>query len=54
VVQVVPDGPGPYVIWKYEPHAAVQHFQPTIGSGSGHHPKQHTRHRQRRQHRTQR
>jgi len=58
VVQVVPYGPGPYVIWKYEPHAAVQHFQPTIGSGSGHRPKQHPRHlgahRQRRQHRTQR
>jgi hypothetical protein len=50
---VVPDGPGPYVIWKYQPHAAVQHYQPTIGSGSGHHTKQPAHHRKR-QHRNQR
>ncbi len=54
VVEVVPDGPGPYVIWKYQPHAAVQHYQPTIGSGSGHHTKQPPAHHRKRQHRNQR
>ena len=54
VVEVVPDGPGPYVIWKYQPHAAVQHYQPTIGSGSGHHTRQHGAHHRKRQHRNQR
>jgi hypothetical protein len=57
VVEVVPDGPGPYVIWKYQPHAAVQHYQPTIGSGSGHttqHAKRPGGHRRQRQHRNQR
>ena len=49
VVEVVPDGPGPYVIWKYQPHAAIQHYQPTIGSGAGH-PKQPGAHRRKRQH----
>jgi dolichyl-phosphate-mannose-protein mannosyltransferase len=53
VVEVVPDGPGPYVIWKYEPHAAVQHYQPTIGSVSGHHTTQPGAHRKR-EHRNQR
>jgi hypothetical protein len=36
VAQVVPYGPGPYVIWRYQPHAAVQHYQPTIGTGPAH------------------
>jgi hypothetical protein len=54
VVEVVPDGPGPYVIWKYQPHAAVQHYQPTIGSGSGHHTRQPGTHHRKRQHRNQR
>jgi hypothetical protein len=54
VLEVVPDGPGPYVIWKYQPHAAVQHYQPTIGSGSGHHPEQPGAHRRKRHHRNQR
>jgi hypothetical protein len=45
------------VIWKYQSHAAVQHYQPTIGSGSGHttqHAKRPGGHRRRRQHRNQR
>jgi hypothetical protein len=42
------------VIWKYQPHAAVQHYQPAIGSGSGHHTKQPGAHRRKRQHRNQR
>jgi hypothetical protein len=54
VVEVVPDGPGPYVIWKYQPHAAVQHYQPTIGSGSSHDTRQPGAHRRNRQHRNQR
>ena len=53
VVEVIPYGPGPYVVWKYEPHAAVQHYQPTIGSGPAHR-KHRTRHHRKRHHGTQR
>lgn len=54
VVEVVPYGPGPYVIWKYQPHAAVQHYQPTIGSSPAHRHHRGTHHRRKRQHRVQR
>jgi hypothetical protein len=50
VAEVVPYGPGPYVIWKYQPHAAVQHYQPTIGSGPAH--RRHRPHRGKRHHGT--
>ncbi len=50
VVEVVPYGPGPYVIWKYQPHTAVQHYQPTIGAGTAH-GVHHRRPRHRKQHR---
>jgi hypothetical protein len=53
VIEVVPYGPGPYVIWKYQPHPAVQHYQPTISSGAAHHGKRGPRHRAR-QHRPKR
>jgi hypothetical protein len=54
IVQVIPYGPGPYVVWEYQPHAAVQHYQPTIGSGPAHHNHRATRHHRKRQHRNQR
>jgi hypothetical protein len=52
VIEVVPYGPGPYVIWKYQPHTTVQHYQPTIGSGTAHGGHRRPQHRKR--HRGQR
>ena len=47
VIEVVPYGPGPYVIWKYQPHTTVQHYQPTIGSGTAHGGHRRPQHRKR-------
>jgi len=49
VVEVVPYGPGPYVIWQYQAHPASQGYQPHIGGPQA--SRHGTRHRGRRTHR---
>jgi hypothetical protein len=43
VIEVVPYGGGPYVIWKYQPHPVIQGYQPKIGDQRHHgkHPRRH-------------
>jgi hypothetical protein len=54
VIDVVPYGPGPYVIWKYQPHPVVQGFQPKIGPQHPRHGTRPARQHRRRRHGAQR